>query len=428
MPGCYRSSGELIRIKAFTPDVEVIASKQRPRRINLIGTDGKSYQFLLKGNEDLRQDERVMQLFGLINECLDNDRTTSNQGLRIVRYSVLPLSNNSGLIGWVENCDTLNQLVKKYREQKGLRLNVENKILQTKCPHYNKLPVINKVEVFTQVQEETSGQDLAKMLWLKSKTADNWVFRRSNFTKSMALMSMVGYILGLGDRHPSNLMIERQSGSVVHIDFGDCFEVTKKRAKFPEIIPFRLTRMLTTAMERSGIEGTYRTHCQRVMRVLREHSDSVMAMLEAFVYDPLMSWKLLAPDTDGAVSTAEDMEEVMGVDTVSATPKRTSIDAAKKVSIEESALEDLVADAIMVKSASVRRSSASKIEPIAAPPDDTLNIRALEVIQRIQAKLTGGDFSEKETLDEEQQVDRLIQEATSTENLCQLYQGWCPLW
>lgn len=38
-------------------------------------------------------------------------------------------------------------------------------------------------------------------------------------------MSMVGNILGLGDRHPSNLMLDRHSGHIAHIDFGDCFEV-----------------------------------------------------------------------------------------------------------------------------------------------------------------------------------------------------------
>ena len=51
-------------------------------------------------------------------------------------------------------------------------------------------------------------------------------------------MSIVGYILGLGDRHPSNLMLDRRTGKVLHIDFGDCFEVAMKRDKFPEKVPF----------------------------------------------------------------------------------------------------------------------------------------------------------------------------------------------
>jgi hypothetical protein len=34
-----------------------------------------------------------------------------------------------------------------------------------------------------QVMEETSGRDLAMMLWLKSKTSDVWMERRANFTK-----------------------------------------------------------------------------------------------------------------------------------------------------------------------------------------------------------------------------------------------------
>ena len=32
-------------------------------------------------------------------------------------------------------------------------------------------------------------------------------------------------MLGLGDRHPSNLMLHRYTGKLLHIDFGDCFEV-----------------------------------------------------------------------------------------------------------------------------------------------------------------------------------------------------------
>lgn len=118
-------------------------------------------------------------------------------------------------------------------------------------------------------------------------------------------------LIGLGDRHPSNLMLHRVSGRVIHIDFGDCFEITATREKFPEIVPFRLTRMLTKCMEKSGIEGTYRVTCERVMRVLRDNKDSVMAMLEAFVYDPLISWKVLTGTNKPNVSdklTTEDIK------------------------------------------------------------------------------------------------------------------------
>ena len=101
---------------------------------------------------------------------------------------------------------------------------------------------------------------------------------------------MVGYVLGLGDRHPSNLMIDRKTGGVMHVDFGDCFEVAINRPKYPERVPFRLTRMLVSAMEVSGVHGTFSITCENTMSVLRNNSDSVMAVLEAFVHDPLIDW------------------------------------------------------------------------------------------------------------------------------------------
>jgi FKBP12-rapamycin complex-associated protein len=159
---------------------------------------------------------------------------------------------------------------------------------------YEHLTLIQKIEVFEFALEcMTSGQDLCKILWLKSRNSEVWLDRRTNYTRSLAVMSMVGYILGLGDRHPSNLMLDRYTGKVQHIDFGDCFEVAMHRDKYPEKVPFRLTRMLINAMEVSGIEGNFRLTCERVMRVLRDNKDSAMAMLEAFVHDPLINWRLL---------------------------------------------------------------------------------------------------------------------------------------
>ncbi|KAE9041787.1 Serine/threonine-protein kinase [Phytophthora rubi] len=304
VPGTYRAGHALVKIGSFLPTVAVITSKQRPRRITIVGSNGLEYMFLLKGHEDLRQDERVTQLFGLVNALLINDRNTSKKDLKIHRYPVIPLSDNAGIVGWVPHCDTLHQLIRDYREARKILLNIEHRLMLQMAPDYDALTLLEKVEVFQYALENTAGQDLYKVLWLKSENSEVWLDRRTNYTRSLAVMSMVGYILGLGDRHPSNLMLHRFTGTIVHIDFGDCFEVAMDREKYPEKIPFRLTRMLTNAMEVSGIEGNFRFSCESVMAVLRENRHSLMAMLEAFVHDPLINWRLLSATNVPASSHA----------------------------------------------------------------------------------------------------------------------------
>ena len=56
-----------------------------------------------------------------------------------------------------------------------------------------------------------------------------------------------------------------------------------------------------------------------------------------------------------------------------------------------------------------------------------MNKRAVTVIHRVEKKLTGRDFGPS-VLDVREQVNKLIQQATSTFNLSQCYLGWCPFW
>lgn len=72
---------------------------------------------------------------------------------------------------------------------------------------YNKLPLLNKVEIFRHIMSNTLGEDLKKILWLKSPNSEIWLERRTNYTRSLATMSIAGYILGLGDRHLANIML-----------------------------------------------------------------------------------------------------------------------------------------------------------------------------------------------------------------------------
>ena len=430
MPGIYQNGisdtdDSIIKISSFSRYLTVLNSKQHPRKIVIYGSDGKEYPFLLKGHEDIRQDERVMQLFGLVNALLSKDSDTRKKNLSIKCYPVIPLSHNTGIIGWVSNCDTLHQLIREYRNRNKVRVNIEHFLMVKFNPKFDSSLSPCKLEVFKHALSHTLGIDIYKVLWNKSRNAEDWLERRTNYSRSMAVMSIVGYILGLGDRHPSNIMLDRISGKVIHIDFGDCFEVAMKREKFPEKVPFRLTRMLIKALEIGGIEGAYRITCENVMRVVREHKDSLNVILAAFVHDPLISFRLLIPlimkqaknknksdldkEKDEIKEEKEEKNEKVMEDIISNSKKDENELEKKRIGSDERQLYNELEEKDDIES-------------------DELNQIAKIVLERIADKLNGTDFNNNEELKVAEQVRRLINQATSHVNLSQSYLGWCPFW
>ena len=204
-------------------------------------------------------------------------------------------------------------------------------------------------------------------------------------------------------------MLDRASGKVVHIDFGDCFEVAMTREKFPEKIPFRLTRMLRKAMEVTGIDGTFRMTCEHVMDVLRKNRDSLMAVLEAFVHDPLLNWRLLENNTN------EQTVTVSGTSTRSPQvgqqpPQQPHYQPhLSTVNEEDNEHESMIGGTAQQPNAQQQN--------LAVQPGRT--IRAVEIMTRVREKLTGSDFHREQPVDIPTQVELLINQATSHENLCQ---------
>jgi FKBP12-rapamycin complex-associated protein len=144
----------------------------------------------------------------------------------------------------------------------------------------------------------------------------------------------VGHVIGLGDRHGSNILVDQLTWGALHIDFGDVshpptllfppftprrkgpdnklFGVAQDRSFLPEKVPFRLTRMMTNCFELADRKhdkitesrGNFIKSSVVTMEVLRVNSDIILAMLEAFLYDPLLSWtvsrfSMVLGETDG---------------------------------------------------------------------------------------------------------------------------------
>lgn len=430
VPGQYREHGEYPRIASFHSTLKVMSSKQHPRRISIYGNDGVTYKFLLKGHEDLRLDERVMQLLGLVNTVLTANPSTNGKDCLVQTYSVTPLSDNAGLVGWVDHCDTIHQIIKDHRVH-SKNISAELNAMKMFYEELPRLTVMQHVEPFEFALECTEGADIARSLWLRAPSAEHWLDRRTTYVRTLATMSMVGHILGLGDRHPSNLMIHSFSGRVVHIDFGDCFEVAQTRSTFPEKVPFRLTRMLVKAMEIGGIEGLYRHGCVGVMTVLREERNTLLSILEAFLHDPLVTWWRDENDDAG------DQPAAATTTTNNAAQQRAA-QQTTGFSLQRGGGEGLdVGSVSSLALPSLRRRTLASVRG-PAPNNNQQTKKAQSVMNRITEKLNGREFiaqdvqrnafAAREALPVEDQVNRLILEATSHENLCQHFSGWCPFW
>ena len=72
-----------------------MSSLRKPKRITLRGDDEKEYMFLVKGGEDLRLDQRIEQLYCMMNGILGEDAACSQRGLYLRTYQVIPMTPRS---------------------------------------------------------------------------------------------------------------------------------------------------------------------------------------------------------------------------------------------------------------------------------------------------------------------------------------------
>lgn len=276
-------SRDVVTIECFLDEVLVLSSLAKPRRLTARGTDGKSYMLLIKPKDDLRTDQRLMEFNGMINRSLKRDAESSRRQLYIRTYAVTPLNEECGIIEWVPGIKTIRDIL--------ISLYASRKIY----PDYMMLRQLmdeasaseSKVRIFT---DDVLGRFPPMLhLWFTQQfpNPSAWFAARLRYTRSCAVMSMVGTILGLGDRHGENVNLEEGNGGVFHVDFNCLFDKGLTFAK-PERVPFRLTHNMVAAMGIYGYEGPFRKSCELTLSILRQQEETLMTILEAFIYDPTL--------------------------------------------------------------------------------------------------------------------------------------------
>ena len=274
-------SKDTVTISAFMDNVLVLNSLQKPRKITIRGSDGHLYALLCKPKDDLRKDQRLMEFNTMINRFLKKDADSSNRRLYIKTYAVTPLNEECGLIEWVDNLKTLREILLNTYKQRNIPIAYGE--LRTLLNQACATP--SKVGIFTDQVLPKFPPVFHEWFVDMFPEPGAWFQARLRYTRSCAVMSIVGHVLGLGDRHGENILFEEGSGGTFHVDFNCLFDKGLTFEK-PELVPFRLTHNMVDAFGAYGYEGPFRKSCELTARILRQHEDTLMTILETFLYDP----------------------------------------------------------------------------------------------------------------------------------------------
>ncbi|XP_010243049.1 PREDICTED: serine/threonine-protein kinase ATM isoform X1 [Nelumbo nucifera] len=367
---CQYQKGSFPHFMGLADSIMVMNGINAPKVLECIGSDGRKYRQLAKsGNDDLRQDAVMEQFFGLVNTFLQNHRDTWRRKLGIRTYKVVPFTPSAGVLEWVDGTIPLGEYLLGSLRNGGAhgRYGVGDWSFM-RCREYM-ANAKDKHEAFRKVCENFRPVMHYFFLERFLQPAD-WFEKRLTYTRSVAASSMVGYIVGLGDRHSMNILIDQATAEVVHIDLGVAFE-QGLMLKTPERVPFRLTRDIIDGMGITGVEGVFRRCCEETLSVMRTNKEALLTIVEVFIHDPLYKW---------ALSPLKALQR----------QKETDDDI-------ESSLED----------------SQDVYEG---------NKDAARALLRVKQKLDG--YEEGEMRSVHGQVQQLIQDAIDPERLCQMFPGW----
>lgn len=260
MPGVHANEF----IVSVEQNVFTLPTKTKPKKLAFYGSNGKKYTYLFKGLEDLHLDERIMQFLSISNTMMVNPRYKAQN------YSVIPLGTRSGLISWVDGVTPLFSIYKKWQQRSTVNTPTPRpselffKKLTPLLAEKNMEATDNRknwpIEILRKVLDELTAETpnylLSREIWCNSLNCSAWRHAVKNLANSMAVMSVIGYVIGLGDRHLDNMLVKLSTGELVHIDYNVCFE-KGKTLRVPEKVPFRMTQNLLNALGVTGVEVSF---------------------------------------------------------------------------------------------------------------------------------------------------------------------------
>lgn len=183
------------------------------------------------------------------------------------------------------------------------------------------------------------SDNLKHFILSNASSLENYFVLRGNFIRSLAVMSTSHWVLGVGDRHLSNTLIDTKTFELVGIDFGHAFGTATRDLLIPELLPFRLTPQLKAVLEPIGVDGLLERSMTHSMHCFRNERKMLKSCMDLFVRDPTLEWlksiktvnKLWAPETRVEIA----YRKLMGVNPAKITTEELSLNTISRQGLSE---------------------------------------------------------------------------------------------
>lgn len=179
------------------------------------------------------------QVFEQVSDLLRKNRTTRQRNLSIRTYKVLPLTATAGIIEFVRDTIPLHEYLIPAHENYHPR-DMKPALCRKLINEAQTKPRDVRVKAYQKVMQHFAPV-MRYFFMHKFNGPDDWFASRLAYSRSTAATSILGHVLGLGDRHGHNILLDEKSGEVVHIDLGVAFEQVIEDFTFPVIIGSWLT-------------------------------------------------------------------------------------------------------------------------------------------------------------------------------------------
>lgn len=255
----------IISVVGWDHSFELVGGINAPKKIFCRTSDGQIRSQLLKGKDDLRQDAVMQQVFAVVNQLLRDNKETKKRRACMRTYRVVPFSRRSGILEWCDNTTTVGNYLIGIRYEGKSTLGAHRRLRPQDWTSSKCLTEMQSVDTASDAEKLQCFNNICanihpvfqEFFYENYKSPGVWFERRLAYITSLAVSSMVGYILGIGDRHVQNILVDMTTAEVIHIDFGIAFEQGRV-LPHPELIPFRLTRDIVAPMGVSGVDGVFR--------------------------------------------------------------------------------------------------------------------------------------------------------------------------